>query len=183
MRLWTPLNFALLCSFALSDYAAAQASPAVAAKTAPAKPAATPAPGEAHYQALSAHHKNVEEHAKALHHHAGTHATIDKDVAKEHAEEMGKSLSAAKRHHAAIEQAAPADAKTKPHHDAITAHHASATEHHTALKTELEKSAPDAQAVKEHAAAVHKEIKAAEAANKQLKAAKNVKEPVEPAAK
>jgi hypothetical protein len=138
--------------------------------------------GEEHHHALSAYHKNAMEHAKALHHHASMHKSISKEVAKEHVEEMGKSLESAKRHHAAIEQVTSGDAKLKPHHDAIHAHHAKATEHQAALKAEVEKPLPDAKAVKEHAAGVHQEIKQAEAEHKAMKSKRKVREPAEPAA-
>ncbi len=159
--------------------AAAKGEEAKESKAEAAKEAVS---GEEHHHALSAHHANAMEHAKALHHHAATHKMVNKEVAKEHVEEIGKSLEAAKRHHAAIEQATAGDAKLKAHHDAIHAHHATAMQHHAALKAEVEKPAPDSNVLKEHAAGVHHAIKQAEAEHKTLKGKRKVKEPAEPPA-
>jgi hypothetical protein len=159
----------------ISSFVSAQA-PAAAAKPAPVQ-------GEEHHHALTAHHKNIEEHAKALHHHANTHDPLNKETAKEHSDEIGHSLDAAKRHHEALKQSTAAEPKAKPQHDAVDAHHAAAAQHHAALKAELDKPTPDPKTVKEHAAGVHREIKAAEDAHQKLKTARKVKEPREPAAK
>jgi hypothetical protein len=172
------LAIALFSSWLFSP-AAAQ-TPAAAPTAGAAKQANVA--GEEHHHALSAHHKNVQEHAKALHHHADSHEPVNKEAAKEHNEEIGRSLEAAKRHHEALKQSTAGDAKAKVQHDAIDMHHAAAAQHHAALKTELDKPTPDPKVVKEHAAAVHGEIKAAEAAHQQLKTARKVKEPREPVA-
>ena len=48
--------------------------------------------GAEHHHAMAAHHANAIQHSKALHHHAATAKTINKEVAKEHAEEAGRSI-------------------------------------------------------------------------------------------
>jgi uncharacterized coiled-coil DUF342 family protein len=95
---------------------------------------------------------------------------------------MGKSLEAAKKHHAKIQEHATGK-NFQAHHEAISKHHAKAMEHHQLLKKEMEKAKPDFETIKKHAAGVHQEIGKAEGKHKELKAKRGVKEPKEPTEK
>ncbi len=164
-------------AFALTGIAVSQQKPA-AEKAMPEEKAAVKA--EQHHHMLAAHHKNAIEHAKALHHHAATSKEINKAVAKEHTEEIGKSLEAAKKHHGWLEEHTREAKNLQMHHEAIRQHHVKATEHHQELKSEIEKPSPDGEKIKEHVAAVHHELSKAQAEHKAMKTKRRVGEPKAP---
>lgn len=153
---------AMLAFFALACFSFAWAQEE---KAAPAQ-----GTGEEHHHAITAHHKNAQEHAKALHHHAATKTEMDKTVAKEHTEEMGKSISGAKTHHEAVKQHMTETEKTaaQPHSEAMAMHHDKAAAHHKALTEEMAKDKPDTAKVQEHTAAIHHHMKQAETEHKKM---------------
>jgi len=147
------------------------------------EPSPSPQPeGVEHHHILAAHHANAQQHAKALHHHASTAKTVNKEIAKEHAEEIGRSVEAAEKHTVHIEQHMTAAEKTAAaaHLTSMHEHHAAALKHHAELTAELNKENPDAAKVKEHAAAIHHHVTAAAASHAAIMKQRNVKPPVTP---
>jgi hypothetical protein len=145
------------------------------------------AKGDEDHGALSVYDKNAMEHAKALYRHAKLNTQINKEVTNEHADEIGRSIDAAKRHQAVLEKIVPEDtkldAKLKARHEALKARYAKATEFLSALKAEGAKQEPDAKVIKEHAAAIYHEIKRAEAEHRPLRVLRKIGEATEPPAK
>lgn len=131
------------------------------------------------HHALTVHHHNILHHATTLHHIAKHGCTnTNKQIAEEHAEEIGKSLEAAKKHHAKIEE--HASKERKHHHTTIREHHSKATEHHEALKKELQKPTHDCSKIKHHAASLYDRIKKARDEHKAIKSKSKISEPKEP---
>jgi hypothetical protein len=142
----------------------------------------TPPAGTEHHHAVAAHHANAMHHAKALHHHANTSKTINKEVAKEHAEEAGRSIDAAEKHTGKVEQNMSESEKkaAAPHLKSIHEHHAEAREHHAALTKELGKDQPDPAKVREHTAHIHHHVSRAHASHVELMKQRKVKEATPP---
>ncbi len=140
---------------------------------------------EAHHHMITGHHQNALHHAKALHHHAKTAKPMDKEVAKEHAEEIGKSLDAADKHTAKVEEKMTEAHKTATAADlkGMKEEHAKAHEAHAALNEELSKENPEPAKVAEHAAKVHQHVTKAAKHHAAIKKAEGVKEPVAPPSK
>ena len=125
-------------------------------------PSPPPPAGAEHHHAIVAHHANAMHNAKALHHHAHTSKAINKEVAKEHAEEMGRSVDAAEKHTQALEKTmSESERKAHAAHlKSIHEHHAQAKEHHEALNKELAKEQPEPAKVKEHTAHIYHHVSA-----------------------
>ena len=138
--------------------------------------------GAEHHHAMAAHHANAIQHSKALHHHAATAKTINKEVAKEHAEEAGRSIEAAEKHTARLE-GSMTEAEKKQHAahlKAIHEHHAQAKQHQEVVTQELNKEQPEAGKVKEHAAQMHHHVTAAQAHHAAIMRARRVREAAPP---
>ncbi len=90
-------------------------------------------------------HKKAKEHTDAI----ATGQSKSKQDHKKHAAEAGKSLTAAKTHHAALKKAH--NGKNAETHAAIEKNHADADKHLKSLNDELDKPNPDEKKVKEHA--------------------------------
>jgi hypothetical protein len=138
--------------------------------------------GEENHRALSVYHRNAMEHSRALYHYAATSAQLNKELIKEHTNEIGRNIEGAKRHHTVLEKVTAAESDLKERHAAIRMHHAMATENYEALKVEVGKQAPEAKIIKEHAAGVYHALKRAESENIAMKGTRKVTEPVEPPA-
>ena len=146
-------------------------------------PSPSPQPtGAEHHHVLAAHHANAQQHAKALHHHAATSKTINKEVAKEHAEEIDRSLDAAEKHTGHVEESMTPAEKTAAaaHLKSMHEHHAQAKKHQAELRAELNKENPDPAKVKEHAAQIHHHVTAASTSHTAVMKQRNVKQPVTP---
>jgi hypothetical protein len=143
------------------------------------EPSPSPPPaGAEHHHAVAAHHANAMQHAKALHHHAHTSKTVNKEVAKEHAEEMGRSVDAAEKHTEALEKSM-SESEKKAHAanlKSIHEHHAQAKEHHEALNKELAKEQPEPAKVKEHSARIYHHVSAAHASHTAVMKQRKVRE-------
>jgi chromosome segregation ATPase len=135
-------------------------------------------PGYEVHHALAAHHANAAYHARALHHHASTSTTINRQLAQEHAAEIGRSLDAADRHNQSIE-GSMSDAERRAgaaHLQSIRDHQAKARERYSALNQELSNAHPDAARVRAHTAYIHQQVTQAQASHQELMRQRRVRE-------
>jgi hypothetical protein len=167
--------FALLLAFtAVAQEQKAEASTTVQ-KMATAK-------AEDHYLALAAFYQNALDHVKALYHHAATNPKFDEAIVHEHADEICRSLNAAKKHQTVVEQELSARDKAdfQDHLDVISKYRAKAKEHYQDLDNELFKSKTDPQEVKNIAASLYRDLMKAFDEYKEMRKHAGVPEPVEP---
>lgn len=115
------------------------------------------------HQKLDEHHKKGKEHANAI----ASGQSKTKAEHKKHADEAGKNLTEAKKHHASLkskDNGANADV-----HKAIEKNHADAEKHLNSLNAELDKPKPDEKKVKEHAKNHHDAIDKAQKEHNKIK--------------
>ena len=141
-----------------------------------------PAKGEEHHHLLTVSLKNASEHAKALAHYATVNKVLDKKIANEHGDAIGKYLDAAKNHLTAIEGQMTAEQKTSVEKNLsdLDSALAGADMHYTELKAELAKETLDPAMIKAHSTSVYTELQKAIAAHKAMMTKHGVQEAKEP---
>lgn len=142
----------------------------------------TTAKAEDHYLALAALYQNTLEHVKALYHHATANPKFEEAIAKEHADEISRSLDAAKKHQTVVEQELSARDKAdfQEHLDVISNYRAKAKEHYQELDNELFKSKTDPKEVGNITARLYRDLMKAFDEYKEMRKHAGVPEPVEP---
>jgi chromosome segregation ATPase len=194
-----PLAFVVTCIAAtvlLSGAACLAADPpAKSGVPAPSQTPGKPGPGpkiekkvvpkdEEYYQMMEVHLRNMSDHARMLYHHAATRtsAVLNREVIKEHVNDIGASLEATKKYIARVEagmtQAEMTESKAA--FDELHASIAKAEESFKALRTEVEAAEPKLMAIRTHAAGVHHEAEKAVTGEKAIMAKRGIVEPPPP---
>ena len=152
------------------------------AKVSPTDQKGVSAKAEDHYLALAAFYQNALDDVKALYHHAATNPTFDEALANEYADEICRSLKAAKKHQVIVEQELSVRDKAdfQAHLDVISKYRAKAKEHYQDLDNELFKSKTDPKEVKNIAASLYRDLMKAFEEYKVMRKHAGVPEPVAP---
>lgn len=137
---------------------------------------------EDHYLALTTFYQNALEHVKVLYNQASNSPKLDEAIANEHLDEVCRSLNAAKKHQAAVEQELSAYDKIdfQDHLDAINKYRAKAKEHYQELDNELFKNKTDPQEVQNIAASLYRDLMKAFDEYKAMRQHAGVPAPIEP---
>ncbi|HVP35522.1 MAG TPA: hypothetical protein VMT04_00870 [Terriglobales bacterium] len=141
-----------------------------------------PAKGEEHHHLLTVSLRNASEHAKALAHYATVNKVLDKKIANEHGDAIGKYLDAAKNHLTAIEGQITEEQKKTAGKNLtdLDSALAGADMHYTELKAELAKETLDPAMIKAHSTGVYNELEKAMTAHKALMTKHGVQEAKKP---
>jgi hypothetical protein len=142
----------------------------------------TTAKAEDHYLALAALYQNALEHVKALYHHVTANPKFEEAIAKEHADEISRSLDAAKKHQMVVEQELSARDKAdfQAHLDVISKYRANAKEHYQELADELFKSKTNPKEVGNITARLYRDLMKAFDEYKVMRQHAGVPEPIAP---
>lgn len=140
------------------------------------------AKAEDHYLALATFYQNALDHVKMLYHHATTNPKFDEAIANEHAEEICRSLNAAKKHQTVVEQELSGRDKAdfQEHLAVISKYRAKAKEHYQELDHELFKSKTDPKEVGNIAARLYRDLTRAFEEYKEMRKHAGVPEPMDP---
>lgn len=137
---------------------------------------------EDHYLALATFYQNALEHVKALYHHASANPKFDEAIANEHADEICRSLNAAKKHQTVVEQELSVRDKAdfQKHLDVISEYRAKAKAHYQDLDNELFRSKTNPKEVRFITASLYRDLMKAFDEYKEMKKHAGVSEPQAP---
>lgn len=169
-------------------------------KQAPTAPAKTEAPkkpgtaammekkaavkGEEYYHMMATQTRNINEHARMMYHHAATRteATMNREVMREHVNDIGASLESTKKYLARVEEGMSQAEKTdsKAVLDEMHEDMAKMDAAYKSLKSEVESPQPKPEAMRQQAATMHQQSEMMMKSQKAMQEKYNVPEPPPP---